>query len=165
MTTSAPDAPPLRDTTAGAFIWLFFSIAACIIRAIWSEAPPAPAATTISTGLLNSQAFAGEKRTAALASSFASTAVALIDLDVRFFPGARSGLCARCFSLSALCGVPGYGVSLAGAGKSSDEQLTLTLELPALPPGSDPIVVDISPPDIAPGLCGWQSSDAERFRI
>src|SRR5438132_4974692 len=31
-------------------------MAACIIRAIWSEAPPAPAATTISTGLVGSQA-------------------------------------------------------------------------------------------------------------
>src|SRR5215207_10744070 len=31
-------------------------MAACIIRAIWSDAPPAPAATTISTGLVGSQA-------------------------------------------------------------------------------------------------------------
>src|SRR6516165_3802026 len=34
-------------------------MAACIIRAIWSEAPPAPAATTISTGLVGSHATAG----------------------------------------------------------------------------------------------------------
>src|SRR5258708_19596492 len=34
-------------------------MAACIILAIWSEAPPAPAATTISTGLEGSQATAG----------------------------------------------------------------------------------------------------------
>src|SRR5690242_17272325 len=34
-------------------------MAACIIRAIWSEAPPAPAATTISTGFVGSQATAG----------------------------------------------------------------------------------------------------------
>src|ERR1700737_1775928 len=34
-------------------------MAACIIRAIWSEAPPAPAATTISTGLVGSHAMAG----------------------------------------------------------------------------------------------------------
>src|SRR5712691_9174529 len=34
-------------------------MAACIILAIWSEAPPAPAATTISTGLLGSHASAG----------------------------------------------------------------------------------------------------------
>src|SRR5689334_15276988 len=53
---SAPDAPPFSDTTIGCFIRLFFWIAACIMRAIWSEAPPAPAATTISTGLLGSQA-------------------------------------------------------------------------------------------------------------
>jgi hypothetical protein len=40
----------------GCFIRLFFWIAACIILAIWSEAPPAPAATTISTGLVGSHA-------------------------------------------------------------------------------------------------------------
>src|SRR6516225_8445514 len=34
-------------------------MAACIIRAIWSDAPPAPAATTISTGLVGSHATAG----------------------------------------------------------------------------------------------------------
>jgi len=38
---------------------LFFWTAACIIRAIWSEAPPAPAATTISTGFVGSHATAG----------------------------------------------------------------------------------------------------------
>src|SRR5882672_10204489 len=56
ISASAPDAPPLSDTTIGCFISLFFWIAACIIRAIWSDAPPAPAATTISTGLVGSQA-------------------------------------------------------------------------------------------------------------
>ena len=56
ISASAPDAPPLSDTTIGCFIRLFFWIAACIMRAIWSEAPPAPAATTISTGLVGSQA-------------------------------------------------------------------------------------------------------------
>jgi len=55
ISASAPDAPPLSETTIGCFIRLFFWIAACIIRAIWSEAPPAPAATTISTGLVGSQ--------------------------------------------------------------------------------------------------------------
>src|SRR5436189_6094787 len=59
MSASAPDAPPLSDTTIGCFIRLFFCTAACIIRAIWSDAPPAPAATTISTGLVGSQAKAG----------------------------------------------------------------------------------------------------------
>ena len=59
ISASAPDAPPLSDTTIGCFISLFFWIAACIMRAIWSEAPPAPAATTISTGLVGSQAMAG----------------------------------------------------------------------------------------------------------
>src|ERR1700758_7557 len=56
---SAPEAPPLSETTIGCFIRLFFWMAACIIRAIWSEAPPAPAATTISTGLVGSHARAG----------------------------------------------------------------------------------------------------------
>src|SRR6266567_8408034 len=59
INASAPDAPPLSETTIGCFIRLFFWIAACIIRAIWSEAPPAPAATTISTGLIGSHAAAG----------------------------------------------------------------------------------------------------------
>src|SRR5690349_10695478 len=56
ISASAPEAPPFSDTTIGCFISLFFWIAACIIRAIWSDAPPAPAATTISTGLVGSQA-------------------------------------------------------------------------------------------------------------
>ena len=56
ISASAPDAPPFSDTTIGCFIRLFFCTAACIMRAIWSDAPPAPAATTISTGLLGSQA-------------------------------------------------------------------------------------------------------------
>src|SRR6476659_2622757 len=56
MSATAPEAPPFSDTTTGCFIRLFFWMAACIMRAIWSEAPPAPAATTISTGLVGSQA-------------------------------------------------------------------------------------------------------------
>src|SRR3954447_7327817 len=69
MSASAPDAPPLSETIIGCFISLFFWIAACIMRAIWSEAPPAPAATTISTGLVGSQACAGAgaKTTASVA--------------------------------------------------------------------------------------------------
>src|SRR5260370_42034846 len=59
ISASAPDAPPLSDTTIGCFIRLFFWMAACIILAIWSEAPPAPAATTISTGFPGSHAKAG----------------------------------------------------------------------------------------------------------
>ena len=67
ISASAPDAPPFSDTTIGCFIRLFFWIAACIMRAIWSEAPPAPAATTISTGFVGSHAATG-----ALASAIAS---------------------------------------------------------------------------------------------
>src|SRR6185369_14942451 len=59
MSASAPEAPPLSETTTGCFIRLFFWMADCIMRAIWSDAPPAPAATTISTGLFGSQAKAG----------------------------------------------------------------------------------------------------------
>src|ERR1700682_3572 len=82
ISASAPDAPPLSDTTIGCFIRLFFWIAACIIRAIWSEAPPAPAATTISTGLVGSQpAIAG-----ALASMAVSAAVSLMIFRTCFLP-------------------------------------------------------------------------------
>src|SRR4051812_21463806 len=65
MSASAPEAPPFNETTIGCFMRLFFWMAAWIIRAIWSEAPPAPAATTISTGLVGSHA--------APAAPFAST--------------------------------------------------------------------------------------------
>src|SRR5689334_21234151 len=80
ISASAPDAPPFSDTTIGCFIRLFFWIAACIIRAIWSEAPPATAATTISTGLVGSQpASAG-----ALASMAASTAAIFVKQHMYF---------------------------------------------------------------------------------
>src|SRR5438309_10017526 len=59
MSASAPDAPPLSETTIGWLISWFFWIAACIMRAIWSDAPPGPAATTISTGFVGSHARAG----------------------------------------------------------------------------------------------------------
>src|ERR1700675_1721376 len=82
ISASAPDAPPLSETTIGCFIRLFFWIAACIIRAIWSEAPPAPAATTISTGLVGSQpAIAG-----ALKSMAASRAAALVRCPTCLIP-------------------------------------------------------------------------------
>ena len=73
ISASAPDAPPLSETTIGCFIRLFFWIAACIMRAIWSDAPPAPAATTISTGLVGSHAMAG-----ALASAIANAALVVL---------------------------------------------------------------------------------------
>src|SRR5260221_2343923 len=88
MSASAPDAPPLSDTTIGCFIRLFFWIAACIMRAIWSEAPPAPAATTISTGLVGSQpATAG-----ALTIMAANAAVAFRMCPTCFFPMSLFGL-------------------------------------------------------------------------
>src|ERR1700751_1516669 len=89
INASAPDAPPFSETTIGCFIRLFFWIAACIIRAIWSEAPPAPAATTISTGLVGSQpaAIAG-----ALASMAERLATAVMIFRTRFFPIGLFGL-------------------------------------------------------------------------
>src|SRR5207253_8596399 len=71
ISASAPEAPPFSDTTMGCFIRLFFCMAVCIMRAIWSDAPPAPAATTISTGLVGSHAAAD-----AAESATASTAPA-----------------------------------------------------------------------------------------
>ncbi len=82
ISASAPDAPPLSETTIGCFIRLFFWIAACIMRAIWSEAPPAPAATTISTGLVGSQAASA----GALASMAISAAAALVIFRTCFLP-------------------------------------------------------------------------------
>ena len=81
MSASPPDAPPLRDTTTGCFMRLFFWIAACIMRAIWSDAPPAPAATTISTGFVGSHASAG-----ANAASIASAPAVLANLFIRAPP-------------------------------------------------------------------------------
>src|ERR1041384_900436 len=72
ISASAPEAPPFSDTTIGCFISLFFLIAACIIRAIWSDAPPAPAATTISTGLLGSHAACDEAAANARAANAAA---------------------------------------------------------------------------------------------
>src|SRR5262249_17785296 len=81
MSASAPDAPPLSETTIGCFIRLFFCIAACIIRAIWSEAPPAPAATTISTGLFGSHATAGGVTSTMVSAAPAPMQIVLIILS------------------------------------------------------------------------------------
>src|SRR5436309_1426271 len=78
ISASAPEAPPLSDTTIGCDISLFFWIAACIIRAIWSEAPPAPAATTISTGLVGSHAIAEPVVNAMPASALAKSPNSLL---------------------------------------------------------------------------------------
>src|SRR4051794_6686858 len=82
ISASAPDAPPLSDTTIGCFIRLFFWIAACIMRAIWSEAPPAPAATTISTGLVGSQ----PAKAGAPAITAVKATAAFRKCPTRFFP-------------------------------------------------------------------------------
>src|SRR5436190_9109849 len=78
ISASAPEAPPLSETTIGCFIRLFFWMAACIILAIWSDAPPAPAATTISTGLLGSHANAGAVVSASAASALARQPTCLL---------------------------------------------------------------------------------------
>src|ERR1700681_4570845 len=77
ISASPPDAPPLSETTIGCFIRLFFWMAACIMRAIWSDAPPAPAATTISTGLVGSQAASAAGET--MAPSRATPAAAFLE--------------------------------------------------------------------------------------
>src|SRR3954471_9362695 len=91
INASAPDAPPFSDTTIGCFIRLFFWIEACLIRAIWSDAPPAPAATTISTGLIGSQASAG-----LLIASTAKAAVVFIQFRICFVPVFLADLRALC---------------------------------------------------------------------
>src|SRR5258708_29984820 len=96
ISASAPDAPPFSDTTIGCFIRLFFWMAACIILAIWSEAPPAPAATTISTGLLGSHAATTVELAARNASVLATTNSLLMSL-----------LLFISVELAALCGSAG----------------------------------------------------------
>src|SRR5690348_4867719 len=84
ISASAPEAPPFSDTTIGCFIRPFFWIAACIIRAIWSEAPPAPAATTISTGLVGSQ-----PASAGVLKGIAASAAAALILPISVVPTSR----------------------------------------------------------------------------
>src|SRR5215813_5282919 len=56
-------------------------MAACIIRAIWSDAPPAPAATTISTGLFGSHAIAGGVTSTMVSAAPAPMQIVLIILS------------------------------------------------------------------------------------
>src|SRR5215472_1408091 len=56
-------------------------MAACIIRAIWSDAPPAPAATTISTGLFGSHAIAGGVASTIVSAAPAPMQIVLIILS------------------------------------------------------------------------------------
>src|SRR4029450_11440153 len=79
MSASGPDAPPLSETIIGCFIRFFFWIAGCLMSALWAEAPPAAAATTISTGFVGSHAATG-----ALAS--ASTKTTLVVFANVFMP-------------------------------------------------------------------------------
>src|SRR5215831_6074271 len=111
MSASPPDAPPLSDTTIGCFIRLFFWIAACIIRAIWSDAPPAPAATTISTGFVGSQASAEPN-----ASRPASAPAVLTSV---FIAGSSS---ARLGSIDFCSGGPALGVVLVGGAVAQERE-------------------------------------------
>ncbi len=61
ISPSPPLAPPFSVTTTGTGASLLFCTAAWIMRAIWSEAPPAPAGTMISIGLVGAQAAAAGK--------------------------------------------------------------------------------------------------------
>src|SRR4030095_7560555 len=98
INASAPGAPPLSETTIGCFIRLFFWIAACIMRAIWSEAPPAPAATTISTGFVGSQAATGALASASAKTTLVVFANVFISLILLYERTGDSGL--------YLCGAP-----------------------------------------------------------
>src|SRR3954471_524565 len=91
ISASAPEAPPLSETTIGCFIRLFFCTAACIILAIWSEAPPAPAATTISTGLVGSHANAAALSAMAARPMAAMRIVVMCPPPVLVRRGACSG--------------------------------------------------------------------------
>src|SRR5258706_1049863 len=98
ISASAPDAPRLSDTNIGCFIRPFFWIAACIMRAIWSEAPPAPAATTISTGLVGSHAKADAVLSARPASVLAKMPKYFLMSLLLWFAAVRlSGLTCGCF--------------------------------------------------------------------
>lgn len=60
--SSMPSAPPaagLLTTMIGWVVSWFFWMMPWIVRAIWSEAPPAEKGTTISIALVGSQAAAG----------------------------------------------------------------------------------------------------------
>src|SRR4030095_3092239 len=111
ISASAPDAPPFSDTTIGCFIRLFFWIAACIIRAIWSDAPPAPAATTISTGFVGSQA------SAELIASRPANAPAF--LTNVFIAGSSSG---HSGSNDFCSGCPARGIVLVGSAFTQERE-------------------------------------------
>jgi hypothetical protein len=68
--SSMPSAPPaagLLTTMIGCLVNWCFWMMPWIVRAIWSDAPPAENGTTISTGLFGSQAAAGPMPAARIA--------------------------------------------------------------------------------------------------
>src|SRR3954452_19641506 len=72
MMPSPPLDPPLSWITTGCFMSLYLVITLCSTRAIWSDAPPAPAGTTISTAFVGSQAHAGLHSIVAIAVASAA---------------------------------------------------------------------------------------------
>jgi hypothetical protein len=86
ISASAPEAPPFSDTITGCLIMLCFWMVACSMRAIWSDAPPAPAATTISTVLVGSHATAGVAGAASAKAAPAQAMAKFFDLAIISLP-------------------------------------------------------------------------------
>src|SRR4051794_39529464 len=152
ISASAPEAPPLSETPPGGFMGLFFGRAACIMRAFGSDPPPAPAATTISTGLFGSQATAG-----AAASTKASAAVAQRQV------GLISGIAS---SLDVTGGMaktrPNASYVLAGilplcvAGSSALAAVQPAATLRRSPCGLSPLRRSFAPPTTSPSTIAWR---------
>src|SRR5215207_429725 len=70
---SAPAPPALLTTISDSFISLCLTTMPWIRRAIWSAPPPVPAGTTNSTGLVGSQAAAGNDAAARAAAKRTAT--------------------------------------------------------------------------------------------
>ena len=166
ISASAPDAPPLSETTIGCFIRLFFWIAACIIRAIWSEAPPAPAATTISTGLVGSQAaIAG-----ALASMAVSATVAFRMFRTCFFPMSLFGPATAHGLLGRHCAGLTTAVQAGPRRPAYDFRMRFTCPLPRLCTTPAPRTLSACQERPAPARAGRydrlrRSADRARLRV
>src|SRR5262245_17714705 len=119
-------------------------MAACIIRAIWSDAPPAPAATTISTGLLGSQAPAGAAASAIVSAAAPPRQMFLISgiasSSSHGAVGGRSALARLSLARSLpLCACGARALAVAGYEASADPAdfrfrlILATRDLTALP--------------------------------
>src|SRR5262249_10968876 len=94
---------------------------ACIIRAIWTDAPPAPAATTISTGLFGSQATAGGVASTIVRAAPAPRQIGLIIVSSLNSTHARpkARRCASCLLAGHFAALRPWfkGVGSRGAGR------------------------------------------------